>query len=174
MLHAKYLSPRPCGFVGEDFCSFYYIHIWKTNEPPGRGQYWPQGHNLNNLGRALSDDVACQIYKPSALRFRRRRFLKFFLSVAMATRVLHGMEFFEQFWKAFMQGTFLLTFNWIWASGLGGEVVWMKKLTDGRTHARRTTDDEQLGVTKAHLEHFVLRWANKWPYNIYLFLPNLR
>ena len=43
MLHAQYLSPRPCGFREKDFWSFYYIHIWKTIDPLGRGQYWPRG-----------------------------------------------------------------------------------------------------------------------------------
>ena len=45
-------------------------------------------------------------------------------------------------------------------SGSGEEVVRRKKLTDGRTHARtdgRTTDDGHLGITKAHIEHVVLR-----------------
>jgi len=37
-------------------------------------------------------------------------------------------------------------------SGFREEVVWMKKLTHLRTAERRT-------VTKAHSEHFVLRWA---------------
>jgi len=40
-------------------------------------------------------------------------------------------------------------------SGFRGEVVWMKKLT----HA--LMDDGQRTVTKAHSEHFVLRWAKK-------------
>jgi len=35
-----------------------------------------------------------------------------------------------------------------------------KLLTDGRTHAR-TMDDGQWDITKAPLEHFVLRWAKK-------------
>jgi hypothetical protein len=39
--------------------------------------------------------------------FWRRRFFKFFLLVAMATRVLHGIEFFEGILKRTMQGTFL-------------------------------------------------------------------
>jgi len=38
-----------------------------------------------------------------------------------------------------------------------------KLLTHGRTHAL-TMDDGQWAITKAHLEHFVLRWA-KNPFN---------
>jgi hypothetical protein len=39
--------------------------------------------------------------------FFKRRYLKFFLSVAMATRVLHGIKFFEQVLKVTTRGTFL-------------------------------------------------------------------
>jgi hypothetical protein len=36
-----------------------------------------------------------------------KEYLKFFLSVAMATRVLHGINFFEHFFKVTTKGTFL-------------------------------------------------------------------
>jgi len=29
---------------------------------PGRGQFWPQGHNLNNFGRGPLDDAIYQIW----------------------------------------------------------------------------------------------------------------
>ena len=31
--------------------------------PPGRGQFWPQGHNLGNLGRGKPDNATHQISK---------------------------------------------------------------------------------------------------------------
>jgi len=37
-----------------------------------------------------------------------------------------------------------------------------KEIVDRRTHARtdgRTMDGGQWAITKAHIEHFVLRWA---------------
>jgi len=34
---------------------------------PGRGQFWPQGFNLNNFGRGPLDDVIYQIWKLLAL-----------------------------------------------------------------------------------------------------------
>jgi hypothetical protein len=43
----------------------------------------------------------------SSLGYFRRRYLKFFLLVAMATRVLHGIKFFEQFSGVTTKGTFL-------------------------------------------------------------------
>ena len=39
-----------------------------------------------------------------------------------------------------------------------------KLLTHARTHAR-TMDDWQWAITKAHLEHFVLRWAKKFTHD---------
>jgi len=35
--------------------------------PPGRGQFWPQGDNLNNFGRRPVDDAIFKIWKPWAL-----------------------------------------------------------------------------------------------------------
>ena len=74
-------------------------------------------------------------------------------------------EPFEQTWKRVTQGTFLPSFIKFDPLVLEKKLFeW--KVDDARTHARthgrtdgRTTDDGQLGVTKAHLEHFVLRWA---------------
>ena len=34
---------------------------------PGQGQFWPQGHNLNNFGRGPLDDAIYQIWKPWAM-----------------------------------------------------------------------------------------------------------
>jgi hypothetical protein len=42
-----------------------------------------------------------------ALSFFLRRSFKFFIFVVMATRVLHGIKFFEQFLKLTTKGTFL-------------------------------------------------------------------
>jgi hypothetical protein len=55
---------------------------------PGRCQFWPQGYYLNKLGRHWLDDISCQICKLELLQLFKG-FLKFFLSVAMAFRVLH-------------------------------------------------------------------------------------
>jgi len=44
--------------------------------PPGRGQFWPQGHNLNNFGSRPLDDAIYQTWKLWALLFPTRRFLK--------------------------------------------------------------------------------------------------
>ena len=45
---------------------------------PGRGHFWPKGHNLNNLGRGLLDKATYQISKALAFWFQSRRFLKVF------------------------------------------------------------------------------------------------
>ena len=44
-------------------------------------------------------------------------------------------------------------FYQIWQSGLGGEVILMKKFMDGQI------DDRHHSMTTAHHEHYVLRWA---------------
>jgi len=41
---------------------------------------------------------------------------------------------------------------------------WKKLLTHGRTDGQ-TMDDGQWAITKAHLEHFVLRWAKKFSHD---------
>jgi hypothetical protein len=51
------------------------------------------------FGRHWLDDVSCRIFKLLLFRFSKRRYFKFFLSVAMASRVLLGIKFFEQFLK---------------------------------------------------------------------------
>ena len=35
------------------FPNIIYVKLW----PPGRGQFWLQGHNLNNFGRGPLDDA---------------------------------------------------------------------------------------------------------------------
>jgi len=46
--------------------SFSYI-IQYNIVTPGRGQFWPQGHNMNNFGRGSLDDAIYQIWKLWAL-----------------------------------------------------------------------------------------------------------
>ena len=68
--------------------------------PLGWGQFWPQGYNLNNFGNGPLVEATYQISKTWAFWFQTRRFLKVFayfhLFVAIATRVLHGFQIFEQ------------------------------------------------------------------------------
>ena len=55
MLHTKYLD-----LVVSDkkiFSHFSYISLCKTIVTPGRGHFWPQGYNLNKLGRGLLGDA---------------------------------------------------------------------------------------------------------------------
>ena len=66
----------------------------------GRGQFWPQGYNLNNFGNVPLGKATYQISKTWAFWFQTRRFLKIFanfqLFVAMTTRALLGFQIFEQ------------------------------------------------------------------------------
>ena len=47
-----------------------------------------------------------------------KKIFKVFISVAMATRILHGMENFEQLWKGTIQKIIPVKFGWIWPNGL--------------------------------------------------------
>ena len=54
MLHTKYKGSWPCGFRQEDFFMFSpYKPMW----PLGRDRSWPQGHNLNKVGRGPLGDA---------------------------------------------------------------------------------------------------------------------
>jgi hypothetical protein len=96
MFHAKYLSSSSFSFIKEDFLRFYYIHIRKSYDPLGWGQFWPHGFYLNKLDRHSLEDVSCQISKLYLFGFFNRRYFKIFLSVAMATRVLRSSEFMKR------------------------------------------------------------------------------
>ena len=75
----KYRRPWPCTFRQEDFVSvFLNIRVCKTCRPRGGAFLWPQGYNLNNLGRGPLGEAMYQISNPRAFWFQIRRFLKFF------------------------------------------------------------------------------------------------
>ena len=43
------------------------FYLYVKNANPGMGPFWPQGHNLNKLGRCPLDDATYQISKLYAL-----------------------------------------------------------------------------------------------------------
>ena len=55
MLHTKYQ-----GLV-VSYKIFFTLSGYKTCNPLGRANNWPQGHNLNKLGRGPLDDATYQI-----------------------------------------------------------------------------------------------------------------
>ena len=61
MLHTKYQVSRPCGFRQEEFFVLLPIQAYVKHMIPGVGNFWPQGHNLNKLGRGLLGDAPYQI-----------------------------------------------------------------------------------------------------------------
>ena len=60
MLHTKYLGSKPYGFRKDFFHVFPYIGLGKICDP-GVGHFWPQGYNLNKLGRGLLGDAIYQM-----------------------------------------------------------------------------------------------------------------
>ena len=62
ILHTKYQGSMPCGFRQEDFFFHVapYISLCKIFDPRA-GLFWPQGYNLNKLGRGPLGDATYQI-----------------------------------------------------------------------------------------------------------------
>ena len=63
MLHTKYQSSRNFGFREEDFFMFSQYRPNVSNVTTGWPIFWPQGHNLNKLGRGSLGDATHQISK---------------------------------------------------------------------------------------------------------------
>ena len=53
---------------------------YETGEPPGQGQFWSLGHNLNTNGRGPLGDATYQISRLYALWLQMRRSFKVFIS----------------------------------------------------------------------------------------------
>ena len=60
MLHTKYKGSRPRGFGQEDFFHIFPILANVKHVTPGAGHFWPQGYNLNKLGRGPLGDAKNQ------------------------------------------------------------------------------------------------------------------
>ena len=63
LLSTKYQGSRPCGFRQEDVFMFPYISLYIKCDPSGQAHFWPQGHNLNKLGRGPLDDAIITKYQ---------------------------------------------------------------------------------------------------------------
>ena len=131
-------------------CS-YVSNLW----PSERDQFWPQGHHMNNLGRGLLGDATYPISKLYAIYFQRRRFSKILL--------------FFSFWLPW-QPQLWLEFNLLnnvgRASPKEHPCQVSSRLSQWFRRRRRlkklwTRDAGHWAITKAHHEHFVLRWAKK-------------
>ena len=57
MLHTKYQGSNLCGFRQEDFFMNLPLLDQVKHMTPGRGHFWPQGHNLNKLVRSPQGDA---------------------------------------------------------------------------------------------------------------------
>ena len=62
MLHTKYQGSIPYGFRQEDFFLFFPIFkVYVRHVTRGQVHFWPQGYNLNKLGRGSLGDASYQI-----------------------------------------------------------------------------------------------------------------
>ena len=57
MLHTKYQSSSSCGFRQEFFLMFLPVKAYVKPVTPEQRHFWPQGYNLNKLGRGLLDNT---------------------------------------------------------------------------------------------------------------------
>ena len=106
MLHTN--TKAPCLPVSERknfevrlLCSFF-----PPCDPAGRGQFWPQGHHMNKLGRGPTRDATYQISKLYIFKFQRKRIVMFAVFVSMfqlvtprAGSVLTPGASHEQIWS---------------------------------------------------------------------------
>ena len=61
MLHTYYQGSMPNGFRQEDFSMCFPIQANVKYVTPGRCHFWPQGYNLDKIGRSLQGDATYQI-----------------------------------------------------------------------------------------------------------------
>ena len=80
MLYTKYESFKPSRLREEEFWILPSLFLYSKIDPRGRGQSWPEEHNINKLGRGPQGDAAYQISKLYALRVsKKKNFEIFFL-----------------------------------------------------------------------------------------------
>ena len=92
MSYTKYLRSSPCG-VWEDFA-------YKENQWPwGGANFDPRAKIWTSFVEFHQTMFHVQYVSSSLYDSGGEDFLKFFLFIAMAIRVLHGIDFFEQLWE---------------------------------------------------------------------------
>ena len=79
MLHKKQQG-KALGFAASDKKIFSCFSLYKYAKYTSleRGNFWPQGHNVNKLGRGPLLDATYQISRLYALLFQTRRFFQCF------------------------------------------------------------------------------------------------
>ena len=114
--------------------------------PPGRGQFWPQGHNLNNFGRGPLDDAIYQIWKliVSDKKIFENCILKTYFLTPWPTYATN-----QNHLNNFGRGLPRDHFCEVWSKSN----EWCQRMDDD---GRRTKAGHNSSP-----EHFVLRWAKK-------------
>jgi len=129
--------------------------------PPERGQFWPQGHNLNNFGRGpLDDAIIIPNMKALGLVVLDK---KIFENCILNTYFLTPWPTFatnQNHLNNFGRGPPRDHSCEVWSKS--NEWFQRRRCLSKKVYRRRTTnDDGQSPVTIAHHEHFVLRWAKQ-------------
>ena len=71
MPHNKYQGSKPYGFRQEYFFLCFSLYVKRDCQG---SHFWPQGYNLNKLGRGSLGDASYQISRLKALWFQTRIF----------------------------------------------------------------------------------------------------
>ena len=83
MLLTKYQGFRPYGFRQKDFYNVFPIYAYVNNVNPGWGHFWPQGNNLNKLGRGQLSDATYQLSKLSVVGFSDKKIFPCFTYISL-------------------------------------------------------------------------------------------
>ena len=84
------------------------IYIYRKHKPRPLATMFLTNHDgLNILCRGSPKEHFCKTIFKSVLWFLTRRFFKVFLLAAIATRILHGFQIFEQLSVSITQGSIL-------------------------------------------------------------------
>ena len=94
---AIYQGSRPRGIEQDVFMFSLYMpkHVSYMVHAPWQPCFSTNQNNLNKFGRGSPKDHLCQIILKSD-QWLLAIYLKLFLLVAMAPRIMHGMAFFKQ------------------------------------------------------------------------------
>ena len=73
ILNTKYQSSKPSSFREKEFWSWSFLLLCYNLGPPGMGQFWPPGHDMNKLDRGSYGNAHYQILKLYFFQFQITR-----------------------------------------------------------------------------------------------------
>ena len=77
MPHTKYQISTPSSFREEKFWRWASLFLCSNLWPPGRGQFWPQGHHIRNMVEVLKEMLYTKYQSSRPSNFREEEFWNF-------------------------------------------------------------------------------------------------